>query len=292
MDITFDSAFSYHPPPGGDVSLRSSNGDIFLAHSVLLQLGSSVFADMFSTATQSNIIELSDNSESVSLMLWFIYPPPFLECLPTELLETGLRVAQKYDIGGIITSIDHILSSQSPNKSCLIRSDPVHALCLAVEYGLPKTRKVAAEAVRPGRFTFKCVDQIRLLAETYASAAGAVGLLGEHCIRTQCLSDLLLGQRKDILTPYTAEHQYVEGKLMMCKRCYDDAGYRFTASNGYEPTWFTHWTILAFRDLSSKPLAECGYLFECSILDKISSTSNNCQGCLIAAHTASGGDDF
>ncbi|KAG8693561.1 hypothetical protein FRC09_010427 [Ceratobasidium sp. 395] len=216
MDMTFDSTFSYHPPPGGDISLKSSDGDVFLAHSILLQLGSSVFADMFSTATQSNIIELSDDSESVSLMLRFIYPPPFLDNLPIELLETGLRVAQKYDIGGIVTSIDHILSSQSPNKNCFILSNPIHALCLAIEYELPKTRKTAAEAVRPGRFTFNCVDQIKLLAETYASAAGVVGLLGEHCIRTQCLSDLLLGQRKDILAPYTTEHKYVEGKLMIC----------------------------------------------------------------------------
>ncbi|KAG8763428.1 hypothetical protein FRC12_008553 [Ceratobasidium sp. 428] len=292
MDTEFDSAFSYHPPPGGDISLKSSNGDIFLAHSLILRLASSVFADMFSTATQKDVVELSDDAESVSLMLRFIYPPPFLESLPAELLEKSLRIAQKYDVGAIITSIDHVLVSQSSHGSGLTYSDPIDLFCLAVKYGLPKTQIAAAEAIRPGHYAFKTVSQIKLLAETYANAAGAIGLLGAHCIHTYHLSDLLFGNHRYLLHPDTEEEEYIEGRIMMCRPCYDHAGYDSINPNDYVPIWFVHWTTLAFRDLSSKPLEECGRLFNFSILETISMEPNTCRQCLDAAHAALGGSAF
>ncbi|KAG8682109.1 hypothetical protein FRC09_017010, partial [Ceratobasidium sp. 395] len=291
MDTTSGSTFSYQPPSGGDISLRSSNGDIFLAHSLILRLASSVFADMFSTATQNDMIELSDDSESISLMLRFIYPPPFLDPLPVGLLEKSLRIAQKYDVGEIITSIDHILVSQSSRGSGLTYSNPIDLFCLAVKYGLPKTQITAAEAIRPGHYTFESVSQIKQLAETYANAAGVIGLLGAHCIHTHHLSDLLFGPQ-NILCPETEEDDYIEGRVMMCRRCFDYSGYDFTVSGDYAPIWFARWTVLAFRDLSSKPLEECSHLFDFSILETMSLELNCCRQCLDAAHAALGGDAF
>ncbi|KAG9119963.1 hypothetical protein FRC07_004759, partial [Ceratobasidium sp. 392] len=61
MDTT---TFSYQPPAGGDISLKSSDGVVFLAHSVLLGMSSSVFSDMLSTASPSDVIELGDDAES------------------------------------------------------------------------------------------------------------------------------------------------------------------------------------------------------------------------------------
>ncbi|KAG9077569.1 hypothetical protein FS749_010532, partial [Ceratobasidium sp. UAMH 11750] len=94
MQTTDAPAFSYQPPAGGNLSLKSADGAIFLVHSVLLGMASSVFADMFSAANRSDVVELTDDAESLSLMLRFIYPPTFMDDLPLVLIEKSLRIAQ------------------------------------------------------------------------------------------------------------------------------------------------------------------------------------------------------
>ncbi|KAG9119964.1 hypothetical protein FRC07_004760 [Ceratobasidium sp. 392] len=292
MDTTSNSAFSYQPPPGGDISLKSSDGVVFLAHSLLLRLGSSVFADMFSTATQNDVIELSDDAESVSLMLRFIYPPVFMDNLSTELLEKSLCIAQKYDVSRIITAVDHILMTHSPNKKSLVRSQPIRAFCLAAKYGLPKTQKAVEEAIRPGHHAFHNTKEIKFLANAYPNAAGLIGLLGAHCVQTKRLSDLLFGLRNRLIVPNVTEEECSEGRVMMCRRCFLDRGYEYGEYNDYEPTWFIRWAIAAFQGLASRPLVECDYLFGFSILDSISGDSSVCCDCVNAAHTACNGDVF
>ncbi|KAG8763430.1 hypothetical protein FRC12_008555 [Ceratobasidium sp. 428] len=292
MDKPSDSAFSYHPPPEGDISLKSSDGVVFLAHSLLLRLASSVFADMFSTATQKDVVELSDDSESVSLMLRFIYPPVFMDDLPIELLEKSLHIGQKYDVSGIATSVDHILVSRMRTKDSFICSSPIHAFCLAGRYGLPKTRQATAEALRPGCFSFNDTKDVLLLAQGHATAAGPIGLLGAHCIRIQRLADVLFRNRQGVIFPSTIENDYPEGRIMMCRRCFDETGYDFEVSKVYVPSWVVQWTITAFCDLTSRPSNECNHLFEFSILDTISSEPHVCPGCISAAHSALDGNLF
>ncbi|KAG9109147.1 hypothetical protein FRC07_008363 [Ceratobasidium sp. 392] len=292
MDTTSESTFFYHPPSGGDISLRSSDGTVFLAHSLLLRLGSSVFADMFSTATQSDVIELSDDAESISLMLRFIYPPVFMDSLSTALLEKSLCIAQKYDVSGITTAVDHILVTQSPNQDSLFRSEPIRAFCLAAKYGLPKTQKVIEEAIRPGHHVFCDPKEIKWLANAHPNSARLISLLGAHCMQAKLLSELLLGDRRWTIFPNVTAERCSDGQIMMCRRCFEDRGHEYGEETNYAPSWFIQWTITAFLSLTSRPLAECNYLFEGSILGSISEDAGICHDCLSAAHAALDGIMF
>ncbi|QRW15333.1 The BTB (BR-C, ttk and bab)/POZ (Pox virus and Zinc finger) domain [Ceratobasidium sp. AG-Ba] len=213
------STFSYQTPAGGDVSIKSNNGDNFVVHSILLRLASSVFADTLSTASQSHTIDLTDDTESVSLMLRFIYPPAFMDILSISQFEKSLRMAQKYDIAGIITSIDHLLSHSS-NLETLTHSDLIHAFCLAVDYGLPKTLQSTREFMQPGYFRYYDPRQIESLVKASSSGAVAVRMLGAHCVWTCSLIDLLLDPDENIL-PYADESDISESDIMMCIGCYE-----------------------------------------------------------------------
>ncbi|KAG8746122.1 hypothetical protein FRC10_005988 [Ceratobasidium sp. 414] len=291
MNSELKSTFSYQPPSGGDISLKSSDGVIFLAHSLLLRLASSVFADMFSTATHNDLVELADDAESVSLMLRFIYPPSFMDDLPITLLEKSLCIAQKYDITGITTSVDRILVSYSSNKDEPIRSDPIHAFCLAAKYGLPKTHKAAREAMKPGGFEFRDSKQIKALVEAFPSASNVIEILGTHCVRTQSLLDLLVGTSAATLLPCTEDNTR-EWQVMMCEDCFDESGYSFGVGGKYEPLWFSRWSVEALYNIATRPFKECDYLFQVTILDTIAPGPNVCQACISATRDADDGSGF
>ncbi|KAG8746126.1 hypothetical protein FRC10_005992 [Ceratobasidium sp. 414] len=270
--------FSFEPPPGGDISLKSADGVV---------CATAVFADMFSTATQNDIIELTDDAESVSLMLHFIYPPSFLDALPAALLEKSLRIAQKYDINGTTISLDYAISHFS-DKDSPIHSDLIYALCLAATYGLPQTQRAVTEAARHGDFELRDPEQIERLAKAFPApgAASVIGLLGARCIQTRSLRNLLLGHTGGIL-PKTGNDE-----PMMCDECVSDEEFPYEESVPYRPSWLNAWCLRAHWDLTNQPLDQASRVFHVSSLDALYGDSDVCRACIDATHHARGGEVF
>ncbi|QRW00825.1 The BTB (BR-C, ttk and bab)/POZ (Pox virus and Zinc finger) domain [Ceratobasidium sp. AG-Ba] len=285
METESSTSFSYKPPPGGDIILKSTEGTTFLAHSLLLGMASSVFAGMISTATQRDVVELSDDAESISLMLRFIYPPTFLQDLPLALVEKSLRIAQKYDVSGIITSIDHLIMFHPANGDGPVHSETIRMFCLASIYGLPNTRKATAMALRPGQFCFEKSGEIVPLAQTFPTASTAIGLLGSHCVQGRGLWDLLFG---DELEKYLPVHlgDGTDDDLIMCSKCFEKRGYLHEAEMRYEPGWLVYWAVMAFGQLTTQPFDQCTDLFDIDSLSDIEHRPGVCHDCIEAARTA------
>ncbi|KAG8682835.1 hypothetical protein FRC08_014698 [Ceratobasidium sp. 394] len=280
--------FSFQPPPGGDISLKSADGIVFFAHSVLLGLASTVFQDMFSTATQKDVIELTDDAESLSLMLRFIYQPPFTDVLPITLLEKSLRIAQKYDVERITKSLDYFIS-HSFDKNSPIHSDPIYALCLATAYDLPKTRIVATESTRNGRFELCDPKHIERLAKAFSApgASRVIGLLGARCIQTRSLCNLLLKRTEDIL-PWTGD----DDELMMCDVCVAEAEFPYEESVRYRPSWLDAWCLGAYCDLTTQPFERASRVFQVPSPDTLYGELGICRNCIDATIRAGGGEVF
>ncbi|QRW26933.1 The BTB (BR-C, ttk and bab)/POZ (Pox virus and Zinc finger) domain [Rhizoctonia solani] len=137
------SPFSFQPPTGGNVVLKSCEGTVFNAHSVVLGLASTVFAGMFSGASSPNTIELAEDAETISLMLAFIYPVAPPKIATAAQLEKVMIFSQKY---GIAKMID-IVEKSIPPESKLIHSDPIQVFRASVKYGFPTLRVFAGRAL-------------------------------------------------------------------------------------------------------------------------------------------------
>ncbi|KEP47891.1 BTB/POZ domain protein [Rhizoctonia solani 123E] len=136
----------FHPPTGGDLTLRASDGTEFKVHSLLLHIASSVFADMFQVGTNNHrVVDLAEDSQTLSLMLEHIYPVKSPTIDSFDKLESCLTVAQKYDIKGMMGNLDAELRCGA--KSELVAGDPLRACVLADSFGLSEAGKVLARLV-------------------------------------------------------------------------------------------------------------------------------------------------
>ncbi|KAG9100001.1 hypothetical protein FRC06_004640 [Ceratobasidium sp. 370] len=282
--------FSYQPPLGGDVSLKSSDGTIFLAHSAFLALASPVFAGMFSAASKKDIVELEEDVESVSLMLRFIYPPAFLGDLSLPLLRKSLHMGQKYDIDGIFATADYIIS-RSFDENASLQLDPVQTFELASTYRLKTAQKVAGKFIGQ----LQGHEDVERLAKALPGHSSIVGLLGAQSVRTRALVELLTDPHPNLYAP-SASSSWGSGvdqyMTMMCNECINRLVPSLEPGWPYYPAWLYCWYAIVLREVADKPLAECEHVFHISILHEISEHRSICRDCIEAAREAGGGDVF
>jgi hypothetical protein len=284
MSTTYPE-FSFQPPPGGDVWLKSSEGVVFLAHSAVLGLASPVFRDMFSIATQRDIVELAEDAESISFMLRFLYPPPFFsKSLSLPLLEKSLHMAKKYNIDGIPLTLDYLLSHPS-DKWAMVHLNPVCIFWVANSYGLRETQKVAARAMQSCHL--RSTNQVKDFAAKVPSSASVIGLLGAPRVRIMALIELLIDFD---LTPIAPELPDGGCEIMICAACYER---QLPMPDGcYRPLWYYDWCLRAFNELALDPLDDCVEIFQVSILNHLGTITDGCKDCLNAARFAGNGRVF
>jgi hypothetical protein len=285
--------FSFQPPPGGDVSLKSSDGVLFIAHSTLLSLASPVFAGMISTATQSDVVELAEDSESVSVMLRYIYPPPFLHNNSLTLLDKALHMARKYQVDGITSIIEYSLLRPLDGESPM-HADPIRVYAIATAYDLSEIRKAAIKLAETRFCDFGTTKGVRHLADVFPGSATALGLIGVHSVRTKALIDLLVLVENDAIAPLINSDD-PETKVMMCGPCFEKLNLEMEDGvfwHNYRPMWLYGWGLMAYSSLTSKPLAECDHVFQVSSLDKLGELGKTCADCVNTVRSTNDGAYF
>ncbi|KAG8704345.1 hypothetical protein FRC08_002285 [Ceratobasidium sp. 394] len=245
-------AFSFQPPAGGDVTFKSSDGTIFVAHSLLLSLASKVFSDMFGSTTVADVVELAEDAEAVSLMLAFIYPvirPP-IDTIP--LLERAMLVAHKYEI----EVLEETLKQSSGQQRDLIRKDPVRVLYLANKYGFRETQTLAAKLVTQCDYDMTTVDGLLKFAKEYPEWSHVIGVVGVQAVRLRILSTISVN---DLRPRPDDEHH------MACNACWGNGSDEWRR----QPGWAKGWASSLTRALAHKLLDDCDSYFELSHLETL-----------------------
>jgi hypothetical protein len=272
QDIPQNPAFTFQPPPGGDVSLKSCDGVIFLAHSMLLGMASKVFSDMFTSPTVADAVELAEDAEAISIMLAFIYPvmrPP-IDTIP--LFEKAVRVAHKYDIDVLFKTLDQT-GIQQPG---LVRRHPLRVFILAAEYGLRETQAHAAKLVWLQDRSTLSPEGLVQLAKEFPNSAHIIGLVGVQLIRPGILGALLnQGNMAYQTWPVRGSGYYIS-----CSSCLQ----KYTTTNEgriyYRPGWLIAWASSLHSALMSSPLSECDKYFQGSYIWELKRIGGCCSACI------------
>ncbi|KAF8610683.1 hypothetical protein BDV93DRAFT_517769 [Ceratobasidium sp. AG-I] len=282
--------FTFDPPPGGDLVIKSSDGREFRAHSSLLALASSVFSGMFSATFKPGTTDLVEDAESISLMLSFIYPSSFTTIDSFEALEKSLRMADKYDIPGILKALDYTVSNCPSNKN-LAHRDPVRVFKLSSQYGLRETRTLAASLIQPRHYDFHDPKQLRDFATHFPGSSHLIGLVGAQGARLKIICEVLFNYdpNNSSILPELDNKSKNKDEFLMCKPCLTA---QKSTGGHYFPSWLPDWSWLAFERLSTESLEDCQDIFSVSVLKKMTFSDGACKSCINAARTASGGRVF
>ncbi|EUC66112.1 BTB/POZ domain protein [Rhizoctonia solani AG-3 Rhs1AP] len=170
--------FAFQPPVGGDIVLKSCEGTIFNAHSILLGLASTVFAGMFDGASKADTVELAEDAETISLMLAFIYPVTPPSVTSVEQLEKIMLFSQKYDISKMIDYVEKLIR---PGNE-LVHSDPVRLFRASMKYGFPAIKSLSARAFYPKHCDLLTAAGFVKLARRFSEASSVIGLIGAQVI--------------------------------------------------------------------------------------------------------------
>ncbi|QRW15259.1 The BTB (BR-C, ttk and bab)/POZ (Pox virus and Zinc finger) domain [Ceratobasidium sp. AG-Ba] len=260
------ASFSFQPPAGGDLTLKSSDGVTFVVHSVLLGIASKVFAGMFEASKVADAIDLAEDAEAISLMLAFIYPTirPQINTIPR--LEKAILVANKYDI----PVLEQTLNESVPSLHDVIRGDPLRLFRTAKNHGFPKIQSAAARLVLPGNQNMTTVEGLIKYAKEYPEWASIIGVVGAQALRAQLLKEFESGP----VYMWPSAQCYgnaAAGSDMVCSKCsyYQHYG----NSPRVRPGWFCAWAKGLRAALESNTLDECRFLFELEILETLGSCS-------------------
>ncbi|KAH7340685.1 hypothetical protein B0J17DRAFT_652405 [Rhizoctonia solani] len=244
----------FQPPSGGDLTLRSSDGSEFKVHSLLMHIASSVFSDMFQVGTNSHrVVDLTEDSQTISLMLEHIYPVKSPAIDSFDKLEKCLTVAQKYDIKGMMGNLDAELRCGA--KSELVAGDPLRACVLADSFGLSEAGKVLARLVdwKTQLLTPEALTRLRTLSPR---SELSVRLVGTQAARATILSEILFAFTQYPMNPSTNPARAIP----VCQNCD-----KIRSSNVvFIPSWMVHWShsvykILVAHDYKDLP-PTCNFL--------------------------------
>ncbi|KAH9027761.1 hypothetical protein EDB84DRAFT_1563314 [Lactarius hengduanensis] len=148
------SSTAFGPPfdhADADTILRSSDQVDFPVYRIILSTSSSFFKSMFSlpqpkasvSEKQNPVIDLTENSKTISILLTVIYPIVSAATEPESLddMIDALVAAKKYDMAAVSQRL-----IQRFTESKVVRDSPVEAFCAAYSHELGEAARVAAKA--------------------------------------------------------------------------------------------------------------------------------------------------
>ncbi|KAG8764955.1 hypothetical protein FRC12_007791 [Ceratobasidium sp. 428] len=267
-------SFSFQPPPGGDVSLKSSDGTVFVVHSMFLSFSSKVFSDMLTTSTKSDVIELAEDAEAISLMLAFIYPMVHPAIDNVSLLEKAMLMAHKYEVDTLAKTV-----VQASSQCDLIRQNPLRIYQVAGNYGFKQLELLSAKLITRSHYDMTTVEGLVKFAKEYPESSRIIGLVGVHGVRSQVLNTCspknswtLCPSQVWVSSSYTGRY---EGPLA-CGPCFE----KWQGSNSYKTGWLDCWFARFHSALADKLLDECDSYFTLSYLATLRGEVGCCGNCL------------
>lgn len=240
---------------GGDLVLRTLDKIDFHVHSVILSLASPVLANMIDVGTKRDVVTVGETAEVLALMLSFIYPRTSRPVPSFQVLQSGMHVADKYQLDEMKNRLREKLSLSGSPVSMF--KDPLGVLAFAIAHGFREEAKSASELLNQSCDFRKIPDLVKLIT-AFPAAASLIKLIGIPSAKAAILSGILFDFHRSPMRITQGAY----GKLL----CYHCNHTSLAEGRRSPPEWLARWSHSVFEELYRKPLSECSTVFKFEFL--------------------------
>ncbi|KAG8719749.1 hypothetical protein FRC08_002109 [Ceratobasidium sp. 394] len=246
---------------GGDFTLRSCPEEIeFRVFRLFLMTASPVFQDILTSGSGPPVMDLSEDAETISVLLQYIYPRENPKIKSYKLFEKVLEAARKYELGFITSDLRASMRSELADFAYL-RAEPLRMYALAVKHEF-KSEALAAAKLTIGKYEFATKEGTTELLALDIPSSDAILLMRMHMGREAALARLLLNPESNL--------RYFAGFPIKCVACKRIGG----SLSELQRSWMRE-TVDVLR---KEPLDRAGQLFEGSFFAELRSRCA-CIGC-------------
>lgn len=234
---------------------------------------------MFSIASVEDTIPLTDDAQSIGMMLQFAYPDRDLIVPTFDHLEKALGIARKYHIDRMTEALRQRLRSTNDQVSgdvspISMNTDPIRAFAIARQFGLVEEAK-AASTLTIGKF--RIIDMTdEELHSLQIDLESAFILYRMHARREAVITETLLATNfVDHPASAFSDHQ----TWLLPTECPECAPRSIEIPEKALPFWTVQWTRHARDRLMRQPLSRCLGMFSIGYIMDTFLKGGPCPGC-------------
>ncbi|KDN50539.1 hypothetical protein RSAG8_01037, partial [Rhizoctonia solani AG-8 WAC10335] len=198
-------AQGFGPDNGGEFTIRSKENVEFHVHATLLSVASPIFKDLMSVGSGERVVELTEDAQTIRLMLTYLYHQTTPGVDTFDLVVKGFEVARKYEIDAMTEWLKTLFRLET--SPLYVRRHPLEVYDIASLYGF----KDVADACYDHCIRKLDLEDEEEMAQYTASRRdpkSALSLVSKLVKRRAIITRVLFTGPRDVAAVYVADACY------------------------------------------------------------------------------------
>ncbi|EUC64849.1 HMGL-like domain protein [Rhizoctonia solani AG-3 Rhs1AP] len=260
-------AQGFGPDNGGEFTIRSKENVEFHVHATILSLASPVFKDLMSVGSGERVVELTEDAQTIRLMLTYLYHQTTPQVDSFDLAVKGFEVARKYEIDAMTQWLKTLFRLET--SPLYIRHHPLEVYDVASLYGFKDVADACYDhCIR--KLDLEDEEEMARYTASRRDPRSALSLVSRLVKRRAIITRILFTGHLFPMNLLASQwkHTHLADRLLadklICEKCRPPYADLFYSS----VSWQTFWAHQAQEVLFSEPLVNCEQVFKIGFLAK------------------------
>ncbi|CAE7071260.1 unnamed protein product [Rhizoctonia solani] len=279
-------AHGFGPSNGGEFIIHSKDNVEFHVHATVLSVASPIFKDLMSVGSGERVVELTEDAQTIRLMLTYLYHQATPQISTFDLAVKGFEIARKYEIDAMTEWLKTLFRLET--SSLYIRHHPLEVYDVASLYGFKDIAEACYDhCIR--KLDLEDEEEMDRYTASRLDPKSALSLVSRLVRRRAIITETLFTSHlypMNLLASQWDRTHLADRSLadkLICEKCrppYSDIFYSSVS-------WQTFWAHQAREVLFREPLVDCERVFKIGFLCKPydhDGTETFCEQCFELLH--------
>ncbi|CAE6450707.1 unnamed protein product [Rhizoctonia solani] len=262
-------AKGFGPGDGGEFNIRSKDNVDFYVHPAVLGIASPIFKDLMSVGSGERVVELTEDAQTIRLMLAYLYHQTISRVDSFDLVVKGFEVAHKYEIDVMTEWLKTLFRLET--SPLYMRHHPLEVYDVASLYGFEDVAEACYDdCIR--KLNLDDEEEMERYTNSRRHPKSALALVSRLVKRRSIITQILFTGYSYPLNLLASQWDQTHlapadktlADKLICDKCQPSYSEVFYSS----VSWQTFWAHQARDVLFREPLVDCERIFKIGFLCK------------------------